>query len=84
MLWFYAPSMELFAGACLPAGSRATVSTFLPKQASLLGSRQTLLFQPVSTPQQFWDMLRDLFGLQNASCQALATHVHPTIAELPF
>lgn len=41
MLWFYAPSIELFAGACLPAGSRATVSSFLFKQASLLGSRQT-------------------------------------------
>lgn len=46
--------MSLFAGAHLPAGYTDTVSTFLLKRASVLGSRQTLLFQTVSTPQWFW------------------------------
>lgn len=46
VLWFYASSVALFAGTCLPAGSRAAVPSFLLKQASLLWSWQTLLFRP--------------------------------------
>lgn len=81
MLWFYAPSIALFGGACSPAGSRAAVPSCLLKEASLLGSRRTLLFQPASAPQQFWAVLssavlRELLGLQNTLSQALATHVH--------
>lgn len=49
MLWVYAPSIALFAGAPLQAGSRATVATFLLKQATLPESSQTLLFQTVNS-----------------------------------
>lgn len=82
MLWFYDPSVLLFSGAfAFLQGSRATVSTFLLKQASLLGSRQMLALpnSERSTAVLGWAHLRDtkiqLLGLQNTSSQVLPTHV---------